>query len=34
MLEIEQGNTVFSDLPTDCKKTQQGPQLPDLIGAV
>lgn len=34
MLEIVQGNTVFSDLPRDCKKTQEGPQFPNLIGAV
>lgn len=34
MLEIVQGNTVFLDLLRDGKKTQEGPQLPNLIGAV
>lgn len=34
MLEIVHGNTVFSDLPRDCKTTQQGSELPNLTGAV
>lgn len=34
MLEIVQGNTVFLDVLRACKKTQEGPQLPNLIGAV
>lgn len=34
MLEIAQGNTVFSDLLKHCKKTQEGPQLPKLIEAL